>query len=142
MAVRTKSFSCGHKGLGRQCNRCLAEQRIADRNHEADQARAVAEAMRVARWDRLFSRQAGDSHRFPRIVADAAMALAEGLASGTHFAAFRPDRMPNDRRVLRFELPLHYRLIGRESTRGTLDGLAVMSHQEYDRLLPGDRPAR
>ncbi|MEO6398579.1 MAG: hypothetical protein ABIP13_08940 [Tepidiformaceae bacterium] len=142
MAIRTKSFSCGHKGLGQQCNRCRAAARGAELAHAREQARAVAEAMRVARWDQLFRRQAGDLRRFPSVVTDRAVEIAAALASGTHFSSFRPDRMPNDRLMIRFELPLRYRLIGHLTSSGVLKGLTVFSHQDYSKLLPGDRPAR
>ncbi len=137
MAVRTKSFTCGHKGLGRQCNRCLAEQRIAAAKHGADQSRAVAEAMRVARWDRLLARQAGDSHRFPRNVGDTAMRIAESLASGTHFTQFEGRRMHHDRRIVRLDLPKFYRLVAAEDSRGRLGDFQLMSHGTYNHLLPG-----
>lgn len=138
MAIRTKNFSCGHKGHGQQCHRCLAEQRTANREHADDRARAVAEAMRVARWDRVFRRQAGDSHRFPRNVADAAMGMAESLAEGTHFKHFEGRRMHHDRSIIRIDLPRYYRLVANLEACGQVRGFRLMSHETYNRLMPGD----
>ncbi|MEP7217176.1 MAG: hypothetical protein ABI782_13075 [Anaerolineaceae bacterium] len=137
MAVRTKSFSCGHKGLGRQCHRCLIEQRNADRLQAAETAHAVAEAMRVAQWDRLFRRQAGDSHRFPRKVGDAALRIAEALAAGMHFKHYEGRRMRHDRTIVRVDLPGFYRLVAEDRSGRVLD-FQLMSHETYNRLLPGD----
>ena len=138
MAVRTKSFSCGHKGLGRQCNRCLAEARRAAETHAAEQARAVEEAMRLARWDRLFARQAGDSHRFPQRVGDQAIRIAESLVSGTHFRELGGRRMHHDRTIVRLDVTGFYRLVAFEDRVGRLHDFQLMSHETYNRLLPGD----
>ena len=138
MAIRTKSFSCGHKGLGQQCNRCRSAARSAELAHAREQARAVAEAMRVARWDQLFRRQAGDLRRFPSVVADRAVEIAAALASGTHFNAYGGRRMHHDCHVVRLDLPRFYRLIAAIDASGRVHDFQVMSHETYNHLLPTD----
>ena len=120
------------------CHRCLSEQRLAERIHAADQAQAVAEAIRVAQWDRLFARQAGDSHRFPRTVADAAIEIAQSLTAGTHFKHYEGRRMHHDRAIVRVDLPGFYRLVAAEQPSGHLLDFQLMSHETYNHLLPGD----
>jgi len=94
--------------------------------------------MRVAQWDRLFRRQAGDSHRFPRNVGDAALRIAEALAAGTHFKHYEGRRMHHDRAIVRVDLPGFYRLVAAEQRSGHLLDFQLMSHETYNRLLPGD----
>lgn len=134
MTGRAKQFECGHRGRGRWCHRCAAEQHARER--ETQQAAAVASALAETKgaFRKLFPGQSRDCEAFPIQVVERAVVVGAALAAGQSPSVLRGHRMPFDRTVFRFHLPGHYRLVVRDEGTGEM---TVMSHEQYNHLFAG-----
>lgn len=136
MALRKKSFECGHGGKGRFCHRCAQEERAAAARlaAAADEQRRMEE--RTAGWDMRFDEQRGECHKFPEAVVERAFKIADSLRGGTHYSRLRGHKLTPDPSRVRFDLPMSYRMVADLAGDGMAGTLKVMSHAEYNRFFP------
>jgi hypothetical protein len=125
MSRRKKLFSCGHRGYGQICHRCLKEQ------IEREQKRKQKNA-----WEATFSSDPIDLHTLPKNVVVKAREIIDGLASRKNYREFHGKRLRHDRFIVSIPVTRHYRLICQDYG-SFLAPKAVVSHEDYNICKPG-----
>jgi hypothetical protein len=125
---RKQTFPCGHRGQGRECQRCLQEARAA-------QAQAEAAANRLQEkeeWEACFGRDVVDLRGLPKHIVKKARQVIQSLDSGQDYRVFKGKQMRVSSQLVRIPLNDDYRLIVRHSGRD-FSMLEVLSHEDYDK---------
>ncbi|MCC0176518.1 hypothetical protein I4641_05935 [Waterburya agarophytonicola K14] len=125
MVRRKKKFSCGHKGFGRICHKCI-------------QANAVIEQKQKLKrdWEVSFDRDSIDLRNLPKNVVLKSRYIIQQLAKEPNYRQFRGKRLRHNRFVISIPINRSYRLLCRDRGQ-SLSPEAVVSHEDYNVVKPG-----
>ncbi|MBD1840149.1 hypothetical protein H6F78_12635 [Coleofasciculus sp. FACHB-64] len=125
MPTRKKTFSCGHKGHGQTCHRCVQER-----------ATWIQRKQEKQEWEESFSLDPINLRHLPAHLVVKARAIIARLEGSRNYIEFRGKRMRHNRLIISIPLSRDYRMICRDC--GTkLVPEEVMSHEEYNVCKPG-----
>jgi len=125
---RKKTFPCGHRGQGKECQRCKQEAETAQR-----QAEAVAKRLQDKEaWDASFNEDVIDLRGLPKHVVEKARQVIQSLEAGQNYRFFKGKQMRVNSQLVRIPLNNDYRLIVKQSSQ-TLIMLEVLTHEEYNK---------
>ncbi len=159
MSRRKKKFSCGHKGYGRVCHRCVqqpveegsrdcklemsAEASLSPPRLHSSLARSnennsewEKKRQRKLEWEAAFDRDPIDLRNLPRNVVIKSRRIIEGLQIRSDYRQFHGKRLRYDRFVISIPVTRNYRLICRDCGN-LLVPEAVVSHEDYNVVKPG-----
>jgi hypothetical protein len=122
-----KTFSCGHRGHGKECARCLQEAQ-----EQARKAQEAAEQQQQRdEWLASFERDMVDLRGLPTHVVQKSRHILSELAKGRHFGILGGKRMVFDKTLVRIPVGHRYRMLCRQET-GPIVPLMVLSHEDYN----------
>lgn len=137
MPARKTTWPCGHVGKGQSCARCRQEQQAAAKKAEARAAEVEERRADKAAWESTFDADAIDLRPLQtreRVIK--ARELLRRLAAGEPHTALGGKRWESDRAVVSVPIGWGYRLVLRDEG-GSLRPHAVMTHEQYNGLKPG-----
>lgn len=144
---RGKTFPCGHKGKGQQCQRCAAPSAPAKSPSPGVAPESVVKAsegkldpkLDKAEWEAAFSADPIDLHDLPtpKLVLRAREIL-EAIGRGAPWHQFNGKRLQHDRTIISVPLGRRYRILFRTDD-GSPQPVEVLSHESYNATKPGRR---
>lgn len=125
MPRRKKTFSCGHKGYGQICHRCVQQK-----ENWVQQRKAKLE------WEESFTHDPIDLRNLPKNVVVKARRIIARLENHHNYHDFRGKRLRHDRFIVSIPVTRNYRLICRDHGN-LLVPECVISHEDYNVCKPG-----
>ncbi|MBE9168032.1 hypothetical protein IQ238_11050 [Pleurocapsales cyanobacterium LEGE 06147] len=157
MSRRKKKFSCGHKGYGRVCHRCVQKELEASSEHKLESNEASLSVPTLhpqltrnnknnsewekkrqhkLEWEAAFARDPIDLRNLPKNVVIKSRRIIERLQIRSDYRQFHGKRLRHDRFVISIPVTRNYRLICRDCGN-LLVPEAVVSHEDYNVVKPG-----
>ena len=125
MVRRKKTFSCGHKGFGQVCHKCIQANAVLEQRQQLKQD-----------WELSFARDSIDLRNLPKNVVLKSRYIIQQLAKEPNYRQFHGKRLRHNRFVISIPINRSYRLLCRDLGQ-SLSPEAVVSHEDYNVVKPG-----
>lgn len=122
-----KQFSCGHRGFGKACHRCVKDNALVHQKLVSVYQQRLAKQ----EWEQSFADDPVDLRGLPEHVIVKARQIIANLHNGGTHRQFKGKRFHFDRTLITIPVTYDYRMLCREH-KGKLVPLKVLSHEAYN----------
>lgn len=126
-----RQFSCGHRGKGKFCHRCAAENKQHAANETA--RKKLAETKQHLQQVMTESGLAG-IEKVPFKIAQQAIKVAEAIRSGAPIAKYKGKRLQVHRDTISIPIGHRWRLMCKDQNC-QIEPIEIISHETYNHFI-------